>query len=163
MTDVAGHQGGTAIFATLLISLMLAATPLPALLEPLRPDFALLSVIYWCLALPDRVGIGIAWIVGLFQDVLMGTVLGQHAFSYALIALITLKLYQRVRLYPLWQQALAVLILLLLVRIIHLWIYNLTGHPPRGLGYWLPALSGAALWPAWYLLLRWTRRRFRVA
>ena len=84
-------RGGKIIFFTLLIALFLMVMPLPEWIRPFRPEWVTLVVIYWCLALPSRVNIGIAWIMGLIVDVLTGTLLGQHALAMAIVAFFTVR------------------------------------------------------------------------
>jgi rod shape-determining protein MreD len=131
-------------------------------LRLLRPDWVLLVLIYWAMALPHRVGVGIGWIMGLINDVLTGMLLGQHALAYCLVIFLTLKLHQRLRLYPLWQQAQSILILLTLGQLILLWINGMIGRPLHSWLYWAPSVLGALLWPVLFVFLRGLRRAFRV-
>lgn len=162
MSTLIRHHGGAVIFFTFVAALVLTVVPLPDDLRILRPDWVLLVLIYWCMALPQRVGVGIGWLLGLFTDVLTGTLLGQHALAYSLVAFLTLKLHQRLRLYPLWQQALSMLVLLALGQLLMLWINGIVGRPIHSWLYWMPSLTGALLWPFVFLLLRGLRRAFRV-
>lgn len=156
------HHGGWVILASIIAGYLLVVLPLPAELERLRPDWSALIIIYWVLALPQRVGVGVAWLVGLFQDALVGTLLGAHALAFALVAYLTLKLHQRIRVFPLWQQALSVLVLLLLIRLVLYWINGLVGRPAPEWMFWTPALVGTAFWPVVFVFLREMRRRYRV-
>jgi rod shape-determining protein MreD len=61
-----------------------------------------------------------------------------------------------------WQQALTVLILLILHQLLTLWIDSTIGRPTRPLSYWLPSLIGAALWPLVYRLMTALRVNFSV-
>ena len=70
-----------------------------------------LTLIYWCIALPERVGIATGLVVGVGLDVLEGAALGQNAFALMVVALLALTLYQRLRVSRLWQQAAVVFIL----------------------------------------------------
>lgn len=162
MSTLIRHHGGAVIFLTFVTALVLTVVPLPDDLRTLRPDWVLLVLIYWCMALPQRVGVGIGWLLGLFTDALTGTLLGQHALAYSLVAFLTLKLHQRLRVYPLWQQALSVLVLLALGQLLMLWINGMVGRPIHSWLYWMPSLTGALLWPFIFLLLRGLRRAFRV-
>ena len=112
MSTLTRHHGGGVILITILIGLVLSILPLPERLELFRPDWTLLILLYWSLALPQRIGVGIAWITGLLQGVLTATLLGQHAMAYAIVSYLIVKLHQRLRLHPLWQQSLSILILL---------------------------------------------------
>ncbi|MBI5463314.1 MAG: rod shape-determining protein MreD [Gammaproteobacteria bacterium] len=162
MNTLAQRHGGGAIYITLLLALLLVNLPLPEGLRALRPDWVLMVLIYWAMALPHRVGVGIAWLLGLFTDVLTGMLLGQHALAYSVVIFLTLKLHQRLRLHPLWQQSLSILTLLALSQLLLLWINGMIGRPVHSWLYWLPSLLGALLWPLVFLLLRGVRRTFRV-
>lgn len=162
MSALAQRHGGGIIFLSLTVALLLTIVPLPEDLRLLRPDWVLLVLIYWAMALPHRVGVGIGWIMGLINDVLTGMLLGQHALAYCLVIFLTLKLHQRLRLYPLWQQAQSVLVLLALGQLLLLWINGMIGRPIHTWLYWAPSLLGALLWPVLFVLLRGLRRAFRV-
>ena len=97
------------------------------------------------------------------MDVLLGTLLGQHALSYIVIAYVAASLYQRLRMFSVWQQAGVLLAILGLNHLINFWIESLAGLNEWTLWYLLPAVSGALLWPWVFLLLRYLRRRFVVA
>lgn len=159
----APRRGAGIIAATFAAALVLTVIPLPDWLAPLRPEWAALVLIYWCMALPDRIGVGIGWTLGLLMDVLRAGLMGQHALSFGIIAYITHHLYQRLRVFPLWQQAFSILVLITLHQILMLWIRGIAGQPTQTWSYWLPTLSSALLWPPLFILLRRVRRRFKVA
>jgi rod shape-determining protein MreD len=148
---------------TILVALLLTVLPLPTWAQMFRPQWYTLVLIYWTLALPERVGVGVGWLVGIILDVLTGTLLGQHALSLALIAFITYQMHQRVRLFPLWQQSLTVLALLLIERLVSMWVMGAVSQPPPTLLYWAPPLVGMFLWPWVYIILRDLRRKFQVS
>jgi len=137
--------------------------PIPVWAKNFRPQWVTLVLIYWCLAMPQRVNIGTAWIVGIVQDILGGSFLGQHALVLSVVAFATIKLHLRLRIFPLWQQSLSVLMLLLLDRLLYLWTMEATNQPTPDLWYWVPAFSSALLWPWLYIILRDVRRRFNLA
>jgi len=157
------HQGGWLILLSFIIALMLTIIPFPDTLKYIKPEWAALVLIYWSMALPERIGVGIGWLVGLFLDVLSaGSLLGQHALALTVVAYLTLNLHQRIRLFPLWQQAGIVWMLLNLYQLLILWFDGITGQPPKGLQFWLPPVSGMILWPWIFLLLRNLRRHYKV-
>lgn len=162
MSSLARSHGGGIIILSVLVAFVLTNLPLPEALRPMRPDWVLLVLIYWCMALPHRVGVGFGWLAGLFTDVLTGMLLGQHALAYSLVIFLTLKLHQRLRLYPLWQQSLSILVLLALGQLLLLWINGMIGRPIHSWAYWMPSLLGALLWPLLFVFLRGLRRAFRV-
>ncbi len=157
------HQNGVVILIVFIIALGLYVMPLPVWAQDFRPQWVNLALIYWCMALPQRVGVGSAWTLGLFEDVLRGTLLGQHALGLSLTAYMMLNLHQRIRIFPLWQQSLVVFVLLLVERLLSLWVIGATGQPMPTLWYWVPTIMGMLLWPWVFIILRDIRRRFRVA
>ena len=156
------HRGGGTIVASFAVALMLDIMPLPHWAALVRPEWAALVLIYWCMALPDRVGVGVGWTVGLLLDVMEGTLLGQYALGFAIIAFLTLKLHRRVRVFPLWQQALTIFLLIVLEQLLVLWIKGITGQSPNLWLYLLPSVSSTVIWPWVFVTLRNTRRRFQV-
>jgi rod shape-determining protein MreD len=151
-----------ALFASFAVAILLSVMPGPGWAEPFRPDWVGLVLIYWCMATPQRVGVGTGWLLGFVQDVLFGSLLGSHAIAKALIAFITLKLHLQLRMFPRWQQAVAVLILLVLSQLLVLWIRGLSGHAPETLIYWTPSVVGMLVWPWLFVILRDVRRRGNV-
>ena len=146
-----------------VVALVLTMLPLPDWAEPARPEWVAMVLIYWCMAVPQRVGVGVGWIMGLFLDVVHGALLGQHALALAVVAYLALSLHQRVRVFPLWQQALTILLLVALEQMLVLWIKGVIGESPETWNYWWPSLTSMLLWPWIFLVLRDVRRKFRVS
>jgi rod shape-determining protein MreD len=156
------QHGGIFILLSFAVALVLTIVPLPAELRTLRPDWVGLTLIFWCLALPYRVSVGSGFMAGLLLDSLSGTLLGEHALALSLIAYLCVRLHQRIRVYPIWQQALTVMTFLLLHQLLTLWIDSIIGRPMPPLEYWLPSLIGAVLWPFIFHLLTLLRVNFSV-
>ena len=156
------HHGGGVIVFTFIIALLLTVIPLPDWALTLRPDWVGLVLIYWCMALPDRVGVTTGWFMGLMVDLLTGTLLGQHALSLTIVAYVTLNFHQRLRLVPVWQQSLTILVLLVLHQLLSLWISRIICRPGVPWYFWTPSLLGMIIWPLVYATLRGMRRGFRV-
>ena len=158
------RRGGWVIVISVVAALMLVIVPLPDWAVSYRPEWVLLVLVYWCLAAPTRVGVGVSWLAGLCVDVLTGSLLGEHGLGYALVAFLVVKLHQRIRVYPGWQQAGVVLLLLVLNQLACLWVLGITGRAPDGLLlYLVPSLLGMLLWPWLFGLMRFFRRRFAVS
>lgn len=150
------------IFVSLSLAMILRIVPLPQPVFFFNPDWVLLFLIYWTMAVPERVGVGYAWCAGLFVDVLTGRMLGQHALAYAVVAYLSVKWHRQLRLYPVYQQTLSVLLLLLLSQLLVFWTQNIKAASAIGLGYWLPSLAGALVWPVILWVLRYVRRHYRI-
>lgn len=160
---LATHRAGWVIVASFAAALGLSIVPLPAWAGPFRPEWAALVLIYWCLALPHRVAVGAGWLVGLLLDVLEGGMLGQHALGLTLVAYLAVRLHQRIRVFPLWQQALTVLMLLALHQLVVAWTDGIAGLPGGDWRRFGAALTGMLLWPWVFAMLRGLRRRFGVS
>jgi rod shape-determining protein MreD len=163
MATVAPRRGTSIIVLSYVAALLLTVTPLPSWLLDARPEWVALFVLFWCIALPERSGIGTAWMVGLLTDVLRGALLGQHALALTVIAYLALKLHLRLRVYPLWQQALSVLVLVTIYQLLLLWTSGMIGKPATSWVYWLPSLTSTLVWPLLFGLLTAVRRGFEVS
>ncbi len=150
------------IIASFLAAFLLALVPMPQTLLWARPEWVALVLIYWVIALPQRVGIVASFLVGLILDILEGAVLGQNALSLAVVAYLALVLYQRLRVFNVWQQAGVVFVMVGINQLVGQWLQNLTGVGSRSLLVLLPALLSALLWPAVITLLRYLRRQYQV-
>ena len=71
------------IVASLVVGLALAMLPLGRV--PWTPDILLVVLGFWGLQQPLRVGMGIAFALGLCMDVQQTSLFGQHALSYAVL------------------------------------------------------------------------------
>jgi len=155
--------GGGVILVSFIVALALTIMPLPEAMEVARPEWVIMVLVYWVMALPARIGVGIAWIAGLLLDVVRDALLGQYALTLALIAFIVIYLHQRMRVFPVWQQALAVGLLVILQYILVFWIKGLTGELPQFWKMLLPAFSTVLFWPPVFLLMRQLRRRYNIS
>jgi len=135
------------VLLTALIALILTVMPLPGSIGWLRPDWLLLMVIYWSLVSPRVMGLALAWLCGILLDVTTGTVLGEHALAFLLIGFLTHRLQLRMRIFPIWQQAFVVMLMLLIYQFVIFWIDGMTGPAVITWRRWIPAIVGAAIWP----------------
>ena len=141
------------IFLTVATAILLSLIPLPEVLMPFKPYWVALVVIYWSLETQDMISLGLAFLIGLVLDILSGSLMGLHALSLVVMVFLVQHFRFRLRFFPPWQQALAVLGLLVNDRIILIWITALMGEPLPTWKYWLPPLAGMLLWPFLFLLI----------
>lgn len=156
-------QGTLVIIFSLIAALFLTILPLPEILEPFRPAWVPMVLVYWVMALPVRLGVGLGWLVGLLLDVATGTLLGQNAMALSLLAFLTLQLHQRLRVYPLGQQAMAILMLIALYQMLVVWVRGIIGFPPETWLYWMQSFTSMLAWPLLFIVLRGVRRQYRVS
>lgn len=156
--------GGRVILVTSFgVALILNVVPVPAWAEAFAPDWVALTLIYWCMAVPQRVSVGVGWTLGLILDVLYGALLGQHALAKSVVAYLTVRLHPQLRMFPRWQQAVSVLVLLAINQLLVIWIRGATDQAPSTVAYWAPSIVGMLLWPWLFVILRDLRRRWQVS
>ncbi|MBK6972339.1 MAG: rod shape-determining protein MreD [Candidatus Methylophosphatis roskildensis] len=140
------------ILFTLLTAMTLNAVPLGRF--PGFPDWIALTLAFWCVREPLRVGMLTAFIVGIVMDVIGGAVMGQHALAYVLLAYFAGQLSRRVLWFGLLQQSLHILPLLLLSQVAMLITRLMAGAAFPGWWYFAGCFLAAMLWtPLNYLLL----------
>lgn len=151
------------IVLSLLIAYLLAVVPLPVWAMNYRPEWIPMVMIYWVMALPYRIGIGWAFFIGLFLDVLEGSILGLNAMALVIVAYVTLSLHLRLRMFSTVQQAGLVLALVGLNLMICHWLQIVTGQTvASNMMFLMAALTSAVIWPSIFQLMRQTRRSFDV-
>ena len=155
-------RGRMVVYTTFAIALVLSVVPVPNWAEPFIPDWVALTLIYWCMATPDRVSVGTGWVLGMILDVLYGSLLGQHALALAVVSFVTVKMHLKFRMFPRWQQAVSVLMLLAVNQLLVIWIRGIIGQAPETIAYWSPSIVGMILWPWLFVVLRDVRRRGKV-
>lgn len=147
------------IVFTFAVALLVNLIPWQAAMASLTPDFVALLLLYWTLNQPRRVGIGIGFLLGLLMDVSDGVMLGQHALAYSIIAYTVLWRQRQIAIAPFWQQAGAILALLLGSQLIMQLLRAVTGAQFAGWGYFVGPFIAALIWtPLSNLMLMYQRR-----
>jgi rod shape-determining protein MreD len=138
---------------SLVVALLLGLLPLPGWLQPFRPYWLALVLVYWIIEAPDRVGLGFAFLLGLVADLAFGTLLGEQALRLTVMAFIVQRFRAQLRFFPLSQQALAVAGLLLNDRVVSAAVHMALGEPQLPPNFWWAPLAGMLLWAPVFLLL----------
>jgi rod shape-determining protein MreD len=155
-------QGLWFVVFTLLAALLLSISPLGGDWAWARPDWLLLILVYWLLALPERIGVFVSWLCGLLLDILQGVVLGQNAFALAVIAYVILGSYQRLRMFSLPKQAAFIALLELFHILVDQWAQNLNGVSHTQWWVFLPTLTTGLLWLFVRPTVAWFQRLYAV-
>ncbi len=146
------------IVLTLIAALLANLLPWSGGMLWLAPDFVALIVLYWCIHEPRKIGFLAAWALGLLMDVANGSLFGQHALAYSILAYAGIVLHRRVQRFSMAPQVLHVIPLLLLTDLVVLLVRALAGADFPGYAYFLGSIIGAALWPALSYLLKLPQR-----
>lgn len=155
-------HNGVIILLTLLIAVMASIMPLPLSVDAFRPDWVLIVLIYWCMALPGRVNIITAWVMGFLMDVLLGSVLGVYAAAMAISVFIVAGNYQKIRNFSIWQQALITGVIAALYHLVVFWLQRFLIDASFLTSYLYPVITTIILWPWVFYLLRKVRRHFSI-
>jgi rod shape-determining protein MreD len=150
-------RGGFIVFS-LVVALLLNLLPWSGAAVWVKPDFVALVVLYWCIEQPRRIGFVAAWVLGLFMDVADGTLFGQHALSYSILAYAGIVLHRRVLRFSGTAQVLHVVILLLMNDVIVLAIRAAAGADFPGWHYFAGSFVAGALWLPLGVLLKLPQR-----
>ena len=143
---------------TLVAALLANLLPWSGWLLAIKPDFVALILLHWCILQPRRVGFTVAMIFGLAMDVADGSLFGQHALAYSVLAFAGIVLHRRVLSFTMKEQILQVIPLLLANDIIVLIIRKLGGAEFPGITYFFGSLIAGALWPALTYLFKLPQR-----
>ncbi|MBR7801505.1 rod shape-determining protein MreD [Undibacterium fentianense] len=119
------------------------------------PDFVALVLVFWSIHQPRKVGIGVAFAMGLLMDVHDAVYLGENALAFTLLSYFAISIHRRVLWFPPLVQSLQVFPLFLGVQLIQLAVRLLSSdsHFPGWL-FFLECVVTTALWPiaSWLLL-----------
>lgn len=156
-------HSGSAIITTLLIALILALLPMPDWTVWLRPAWVLMVLMYWSMTIPYRVGVGVAFIMGIIVDLLNGSLLGEHALAFTVVIYFVSRMAIRLNMSPPIQQGISIFIFILLYQFTIYCIQGFIGELPGSHLYWLSSVTSTVLWPWFFVLMRDYRRWFRIA
>ena len=155
------------IFLTLFIALYVDSYLFTSDFQTLKPSIVLLTLIYWNLALPDRVGILAALSLGISIDLIEGALLGLHGILFIIITYICQRFFYQFRVSPLWQQSFILFFLFILYKQVFALDFIYTNQELTNLSdslfilnSFLFAFVSALIWPPLLLTLRYYRRKW---
>lgn len=151
------------IWLTLLIGLCVQIIPWSPEYNMFKPHLLMLIMAYWLIALPHRIGMSIAFLLGIILDLFSGSLLGIHAFIFSCVAYLLMFKFQLIRNLALWQQSIIIFAVSLcyniLVFLFQVSIYHTITISPLIL---VSSFVDAVLWIVIYLFLRLIRRNFAI-
>ncbi|RXJ71937.1 rod shape-determining protein MreD [Veronia nyctiphanis] len=150
------------IWLSFIIALILQTTPWPGELEHFRPSWVLLVTFYWVMALPNRVNVGTALILGLLWDLIVGSTLGVRGLMMSLVIYFVAWNFQMLRNMSLWMQAALLTIATLAAKILEFLAEYLLSNVTFDPNVMWAGLLNFLLWPWLFLLLRRVRRKLAI-
>ncbi|WP_418317335.1 rod shape-determining protein MreD [Piscinibacter sakaiensis] len=118
------------------------------------PDLLAVTLVFWNVHQPRRIGVGTAFLFGLLIDVHDGAMLGQHALAYTLLSYFAISMHRRLLWFGVPAQAVQVLPLFALAHAVSFTVRMMAGGMLPGWSLMLAPLAEAMLWPlvTWLLL-----------
>jgi rod shape-determining protein MreD len=145
---------GASLLICLVLNMMLGLTQAIWL-----PDLLAVCIFFWGIHQPRRVGIGIAFCLGLWTDVQQSSLMGQHALSYVILSYCAFTLHRRLLWFPIKEQMIQIIPFLLLAEATG-WVIRLTtGDDFPGWPLLLSPILETLLWPAANFILLAPQRR----
>ena len=140
------------IWLSLTAALVINLMPLGR--APILPDWVALVLCFWCVREPLRVGMVAGFVLGLLMDVGYGSLMGQHALAYVLLAYAAGTLSRRILWFGPLQQSLHVLPMLVGTQLVMLLVRLAADADFPGLTYFVGSVIATLLWhPISFLLL----------
>lgn len=141
-----------------VIAFVLEIMPWPVDLQGLRPTWVVLVLIYWALALPDKVSVGTAFLAGIVWDLILGSILGIHALVLSIAIYFVAKYHLILRNLSLWLQSLLVMAYIAIIRFFIFFIELVLHSAEFNTQEIIGAIISGILWPWIFLLMRHIRR-----
>ena len=147
------------LWLSLLGAMVAAVVPLPEVVEPFRPPFVTMAIIYWAMMWPRICGPLTAFIAGLMLDLLQGSMLGEHALALTVVSYLTLRFHLQIRIFPLWQLTMTAFMLMAVDAFLVFWAEGIAGVGTGGIARWSQVLAGGVAWAPVMALLDSLRLR----
>ncbi len=145
------------VWGSLIVALLIDMLPFGR--AAWTPDVLALVIVFWSVHQPARIGIGAAFVFGIFMDVHQSAMLGQHALSYTMLGFLAIMAHRRLLWYPVFSQAIQVLPLFALAHLVELVIRMIGGGVFPGWTLFIGPVVEAVLWPLVSVLLLAPQRR----
>ena len=148
------------ILITIILGLFISLITLP--LGYYAPEWILLIVIYWAIAVPSNSKLALAFMTGIIVDIVYGQTLGISSLFYVLLIYIILRLYNSLRYMTIAQQAVVLFIFIIIKQHLLVWAYFIIDRNIDYQALLVGSLMTALVWPLIYYALRFIRRKFNI-
>ena len=148
------------ILLTILLSLFVSLVTLP--LGYYSPEWILLVLIYWSIAIPSINKLIIAFLLGFLVDIVLGQVLGISSLFYVILIYIVLRLYNSLRYMTIAQQSFIIFFLIIIKQHLLVWAYIIIDKTIEYQAILIGSFISALVWPLIFFALRYVRRKFNI-
>ncbi|MFT3813244.1 MAG: rod shape-determining protein MreD [Acidovorax sp.] len=147
------------VFIAASIAVALAINLLPLGRVVWMPDMVMLLLAFWSVHQPQRVGMGVAFVLGLCMDVHQTALLGQHALAYTALVYGAGALSRRLLWLRVPAQALHLLPVFAAAHALEVLVRMASGGIFPGLGLLIAPAVETVLWPLASVVLLAPQRR----
>ena len=143
-----------ALIISVLFGLTLELISLSNYLEPFRPHFLLMVVLFWLYSTKTQFSVGSAWLIGLIMDIALLYPLGLNALVFAITAYITKRNKKWLTKLSISEVSAAFAGFYILQIFLSLIINNMLGQT-TSFNFWIfgSVVSSILVWPLVYTLL----------
>jgi rod shape-determining protein MreD len=158
--DQASISSKTPVFfliLTAVLGLLCQLISLPHALWVLRPNFTLLTIIFWMIYKPYQISLIWIFVYGLFMDAALGHWLGVYGLIYPLTGYLSYLIHMRLQTAAWINQAFMVGVLVGVQMILFIIIQSFSSAS-LNLSIWLQVFTSVLVWPFWAAALLWLSR-----
>ena len=150
------------VWLILIFSSILSIIPLSENLSFLKIPWVALSLLFFTIMTPSIIGLFSAFLIGLILDILQGGILGESSLALSFMTYVAYRFRLQIRVFPIWQMMFAVLILLLINEMMHLWIDGIIGKIVISQSKIISVLLGSLIWPFFMGLMQNLQSRIKT-
>ena len=148
------------ILITIIFGLFLTLITLP--LGYYAPEWMLLVVVYWAIAIPSNNKMILAFLSGIIVDIVFGQALGVSSLFYVVLIYLILRLYNSLRYMTIAQQAVVLFFFIFIKQHLLVWLYYIIDRNIDYQALLIGSIISAFVWPLIYYTLRFVRRKFHI-
>ena len=134
-------------WSIILLSIVLTIIPLPDLINSFRLPWLMMTVIYFSIFNVSLIGVLSSWLAGLILDLMAGGLMGENAMILSVISYLSYRFRFQIRVYPIWQIMVVVLLFLSLGELLSLWIQGVSGTMNISVIVWINISIAVIIWP----------------
>lgn len=150
------------IYSSFFVALVLAIFPLPIYLNVFRPEWVLLVLFYWTLALPHKIGTVHALVLGLILDLLLGSTIGLHAILLPLFSYFVAINFQKIRCFSIAKTTVLVGATVFINKLALYVVASTERDIVLHHYYFFGVFISMLLWPWFFLFMRAIRQKFKI-
>ena len=148
------------ILITIILGLFTSLITLP--LGYYAPEWMLLVVVYWAIAIPSNNKMILAFLSGVIVDIVFGQALGISSLFYVVLVYFILRLYNSLRYMTIAQQAVVLFFFIFIKQHLLVWAYYIIDRNIDYQALLIGSIISAIVWPIIFYTLRFVRRKFHI-